>query len=136
MHKDWYICEESYNKNQKSVHHISELALDFYNGDPDVLERCAFLVSPLEDTKKKFKNCKGVIGPIEAPNINGQELPHPPHLVDHKSPPAVVLPSCMPVCPVGAMGGAQVGLASAGTSAVTTFSPPGVSSVHTTVTRK
>ena len=136
MHKDWYICEKSYNKKQKSVHYISELVLDFYNGDPDVLDRCAFLVLPLNNTKKKFKNCKGVVGPVEAPEINGQDLPHPPHLVDHTSPPAAVLPPCMPVCPAGTMEGAQVGPASASTSAVTTFSPSGVSSVHTAKRRK
>ena len=94
MHKDWYICE-----SQKRKLHRTALALDFYNGEPDVLDRCTFLAHPIPQNDNKLKNCKNVLGPVQHPEINGQPLPHPPHLVPKTPPPPPALPSCIPVCP-------------------------------------
>lgn len=94
MHKDWYICESERRKL-----HATELALDFYNGEPDVLDRCTFLAHPIPQNDNKLKNCKNVLGPVQHPEINGQPLPHPPHLVSKTPPPPPALPSCIPVCP-------------------------------------
>lgn len=95
MHKDWYICESGQRKL-----HATKLALDFYNGDQDVLDRCTFLAHPIPQNDDKLKNCKNVLGPVEHPAINGQPLPNPPHLVSKTPPPPHALPSCIPVCPV------------------------------------
>ena len=135
-HQDWYICEEDLPDTAITVHETTALILDFYNGEPDVLRRCTFIVRPILASENKLKNCKNVAGPIEAPEITGQHLPHPPYLVEQTPPPAVVLPACMPVCPTGAMGGAQEGPASTGTSAVTTISQPEISSVSVASRRK
>ena len=94
MHKDWYICESVRRKL-----HATELALDFYNGEPDVLDRCTFLAHPIPQNDDKLKNCKNVLGPVQHPEINGQPLPHPPHLVPKTPPPPPALPACIPVCP-------------------------------------
>ena len=118
MHKDWCVCEA-----EKLESHGSEVLLDFYNGDPDVLTRCSFMVQPLQKNANKLQNCLNVLGPVEHPAIEGQPLPHPPHLVP-QTPPSV-LPICIPVCPAGTMGGTLVGQPSAGTSALTTSSSPG-----------
>lgn len=123
IHKDWCICE-----SEDPDIHGPEVILDFYNGDPDVLVRCTFSAQPLPPHEDKLKNCKNVIGPVEHPEINGQPLPHPPHLVPHtppQLPPA--LPVCMPVCPAGTHGGTPVGQTSAGASALTIPSSPGAS---------
>ena len=97
MHKDWYICQDK----KKSIHINPDLKLDFYNGDPDVLNRCTFLFHPIPQTDNKYKMCKNVVGPVKHPSISGQPLPHPPHLVPKTQPPALALPSCIPVCPAG-----------------------------------
>lgn len=94
MHKDWYICE----KKSKSIHIASELKLDFYNGDPDVLVRCTFVFHPIAQNENKYRMCQRVVGPVAQPEISGQPLPHPPHLVPDASP-SLALPSCIPVCP-------------------------------------
>ena len=111
MHKDWYIFEA-----EKQTQPTIEVVLDFYDGDPDVLERCAFLAEPIPNIDTKLRNCKGVIGPVKFPEITGQPLPHPPHLVPHTPKPSVVLPACMPVCPAGTVGGTPWGPTSAGIS--------------------
>lgn len=103
MHKDWYICE-----SEKRVSHGTELALDFYNGEPDVLDRCTFLAHPIPQNDNKLKNCKNVIGPVEHPAIQGQPLPHPPHLVPKTPPPPPALPSCIPVCPATESAGTSI----------------------------
>jgi len=131
VHKDWYICQQ-----EKRKEHGMEVLLDFYNGQPDVLDRCTFLVNPIAKNVNKLQNCQNVLGPVEFPEINGQPLPHPPHLVPHILPPPVVVPPCMPVCPAGPMGGAAARPPSAGTSAVTVTSPPGIPSVSTSPRRK
>ena len=135
-HRDWYMCEEELPRTAITVQGTMALILDYYNGQPHVLRRCTFIARPILASENKFKNCKNVVGPIEAPKITGQHLPHPPHLVQHTPPPAVVQPSCMPVCPTGAMGGVQEGPASTGTSAVTTISQPEISSVSIPSRRK
>ena len=114
MHKDWYICE-----SKKPDRHGPELVLDFYNGDPDVLTRCSFIIQPLQQNEDKLQNCKNVIGPVEHPAINGQPLPHPPHLVPHTPPPPFVLPACIPTCSAGGTGETQAGQESTDTSALT-----------------
>lgn len=123
MHKDWCICE-----SEKPDKHGPEVVLDFYNGDPDVLTRCSFAVQPLQPNVNKLKNCRNVIGPVEHPAIEGQPLPHPPHLVPNTPPSPSALPECIPVCPAGTQAaGTPVGRASAGTSALTIPSSPWVS---------
>lgn len=103
MHKDWYICE-----SEKRVLHGTELALDFYNGEPDVLDRCTFLAHPIPQNDNKLKNCKDVIGPVKAAEINGQPLPHPPHLVPKIPPSPAALPTCIPVCPATESAGTTI----------------------------
>ena len=103
MHKDWYVCE----KGRKSIHGTTDLMLDFYNGDPDVLSRCTFIFHPIAQNENKYRMCKNVLGPVEHPFISGQPLPHPPHLVPHQPPPSPALPSCIPVCSPGTMGAVQ-----------------------------
>ena len=120
VHKDWCICE-----SEKPDRHGPEVVLDFYNGDPDVLTRCSFLVQPLQHYNEKLQNCKNVIGPVEHPAINGQPLPHPPHLVPQTPPPPLVLPACIPTCPAGTTGGTALGP----TSAASHQTSPGVSSL-------
>lgn len=100
MHKDWYICQE----RMKSIHDKTDIKLDFYNGEPDVLNRCTFLFHPIAQNEDKYKMCKNVIGPVKHPEIVGQPLPHPPHLVPETTP-SPALPSCIPVCPAGTVGG-------------------------------
>lgn len=125
MHKDWYICEA-----EKQTLHKTKVVLDFYDGDPDVLERCAFMVQPLLKTERKLKNCKDVIGPVETPEISGQPLPHPPRLVPPTPAPPAVLPICMPVCPVSTMAETPGIPSSAG------ISLPGVSGVVPSISGK
>ena len=123
MHKDWCICE-----GENPDWHGTEVLLDFYNGDPDVLTRCSFMVQPLKQNDNKLQNCLNVLGPVKHPAIEGQPLSHPPHLVPYTPPSPPVLPICIPVCPAGTMGGTSVGQPNAGTSALTTTSSPGVPS--------
>lgn len=118
MHKDWCICEA-----EKPDWHGPEVLLDFYNGDPDVLTRCSFVVHPLKQNENKLRNCLNVLGPVQHPAIQGQPLPHPPHLVPQTPPSPPAPPVCIPVCPAG-----TAGQASAGTSGLTISSSPGVSS--------
>lgn len=101
MHKDWYVCEKG---ERKSIHSTSELMLDFYNGDPDVLSRCTFLFHPIAQNENKYKMCQNVLGPVEHPHISGQPLPHPPHLISNKPASSSALPSCIPICPPGTIG--------------------------------
>lgn len=101
MHKDWYVCEKG---ERKSIHSTSELMLDFYNGDPDVLSRCTFLFHPIAQNENKYKMCQNVLGPVEHPHISGQPLPHPPHLISNKPASSSALPSCIPICPSGTIG--------------------------------
>lgn len=100
MHKDWYICQTKL----KSIHRRVDIRLDFYNGEPDVLNRCTFLFHPIAQTENKYRMCRNVVGPVKHPSIAGQPLPHPPHLVP-KTPSAPFLPPCIPVCPAGKAGG-------------------------------
>lgn len=123
MHKDWCVCEA-----EKPDWVGTEVLLDFYNGDPDVLTRCSFMVQPLQQNDKKLQNCFNVLGPVRHPEIAGQPLPHPPHLVPQSPPSPPVLPICIPVCPAGAIGGPSVGKPSAGTTAPIISSSPGVPS--------
>ena len=120
-HKDWYICQEK----KKSIHINPELKLDFYNGDPDVLNRCTFLFHPIPQTDNKYKMCKNVVGPVKQPIISGQPLPHPPHLVPKTQPPALALPSCIPVCPAGRANGVSGQTASLGSSSLVIPTTPG-----------
>lgn len=100
MHSDWFICQSK----QKKLHGSTLIQLDFYNGDPDVLERCTFSFMPISQNQNKYMHCRNVAGPAVHPAISGQPLPHPPHLVPEE-PPAPVQPSCIPVCPAtGAVG--------------------------------
>ena len=99
-HDDWYICH-SRTKDRHGV----ELTLDFYNGDPSVLQRCTFLLHPMPQQEDKYKNCKHVIGPSKRPFINGQPLPHLPQLVPKVPPSVPALPTCVPVCSTGTIGG-------------------------------
>ena len=80
MHNDWYICE-SIPVGKTETRLRIELILDFYNGDPDVLDRCTFLLHPIPQSESKFKNCKGMIGPDPRRMINGQPLPSAPPLI-------------------------------------------------------
>ncbi|XP_029196209.2 uncharacterized protein LOC114961608 [Acropora millepora] len=91
-HKDWYICQ-----SEKRKKYGTQIILDYYNGQPDVLDRCTFVLSPI--WTDKYQYCKHALGPVIAPEINGQPLPHPPHLVETTPAPPFVLPSCIPVCP-------------------------------------
>lgn len=104
MHKDWYICEARKTSN---LHDSTNVQLDFYNGDPDVLERCTFSFQPIPQYYDKFMNCKNVIGPVIHTSISGQPLPHPPHLVPETPPSAFAQPSCIPICPAGTVKGRQ-----------------------------
>ena len=102
MHKDWYICQGT----EKKLHTPTTVGLDFYNGQPDVLERCTFSFQPTAQYDNKYKNCKNVVRPVVHPAINGQSLPRPPHLVPKKPSPLVpAQPTCIPVCPAGTVGG-------------------------------
>lgn len=102
MHSDWYICQSK----EKHLHRPTIIKLDFYNGEPDVLERCTFSFQPTAQYDNKYKNCKNVVGPVVHPAIRGQSLPHPPHLVPKKPSPLVpAQPTCIPVCPAGTVGG-------------------------------
>lgn len=103
MHTDWYICQSE----KKTLHGATDIVLDFYDGDPDVLGRCTFLFHPIAQNENKYKMCKYVLGPVKHPMISGQPLPHPPHLMPHAPPPPPAFPSCIPVCPVGTGAGAQ-----------------------------
>lgn len=123
MHKDWCVCEA-----EKPAWSGPEVLLDFYKGDPDVLTRCSFVVQPIQQNANKLQNCLNVLGPVEHPAIEGQPLPRPPHLVPQTPPSPPVLPVCIPVCPEGAKGGTSVGQPSAGATAPTTSSSPGVPS--------
>ena len=97
MHQDWYICQ-SRNKHT----HSTPLELDFYNGDPDVLERCTFSFWPIPQYENKQKNCRNVAGPVVQPAIVGQPLPHPARLVAKMPSTRVpVQPSCIPLCSSG-----------------------------------
>lgn len=125
-HKDWYICQDK----KKSIHINPDLKLDFYNGDPDVLNRCTFLFHPIPQTDNKYKMCKNVVGPMKHPSISGQPLPHPPHLVPKTQPPALALPSCIPVCPAGTTSGATGQTASLGSSSLVIPTVPGTLGAH------
>ena len=103
LHKDWYICQ--HQKSASDIHNGTPLQLDFYNGDPDVLERCTFSFQPRSQSDDKYMNCKNVIGPVTHPSISRQPLPHPPHLVPETPSPAPAQPTCIPVCPAGSVGG-------------------------------
>ena len=102
MHMDWYICQSK----KKSLHDVTDIVLDFYDGDPDVLGRCTFLFHPIAQSDNKYKMCKYVLGPVKHPMISGQPLPHPPHLMPQTPPPPPAFPSCIPVCPAGTGAGA------------------------------
>ena len=116
MHSDWYVCRGK----QTNVHGYTPIQLDFYNGDPDVLERCTFSFMPIPQYENKYKNCRSVAGPVEHPAIEGQPLPHPPHLVPKApSPPVPVQPSCIPVC--SATGGGEPGVKATSGSALPSF---------------
>ena len=129
MHKDWYICQ-----SEKRKHYWTPIILDFYNGEPDVLDRCTFLLMPIWDLP--LRHCKYSLGPVVAPEITGQPLPHPPHLVENRPAPPVVLPPCLPVCPAGSTETTPVGSTGAGTSTVAIPSKPGISSSSTSRRRK
>lgn len=101
MHKDWYICQS----RETRIHGSTDVQLDFYNGDPDVLERCTFSFEPMAQYEDKYRNCKNVLGPVKHPLISGQPFSHPPRLVPAVPPPAPAKPTCIPVCPVGSAGG-------------------------------
>lgn len=125
MHKDWYICQSE----EKTLHGGSDIILDFYDGDPDVLGRCTFLFHPISQNENKFKQCKLGIGPVKRPMISGQPLPHPAHLVPHTPSPPPALPSCIPVCSQGAGPGEPGQPASVGPSSPVIPAPPGISEV-------
>lgn len=102
MHADWFICQSK----DKKLHGSTLIQLDFYNGDPDVLERCTFSFMPIPQNVNKYMNCRNVAGPVQHPAISGQPLPHPPHLVP-EVPPVPAQPACIPVCPAAeTVGGA------------------------------
>ena len=128
MHKDWYICQDK----QTSIHSNPDLELDFYNGDPDVLNRCTFLFHPIAQNENKYRMCKNVLGPVKHPSISGQPLPHPPHLVPETQPPAPALPSCIPVCPAGTSGGASGQTATLESSSLLIPTTPGTLGAHST----
>ena len=116
-HDDWYICQSA-----KKKAFGTSVILDYYNGQPDVLDRCTFVLSP--NFKDPLQNCKNALGPVKAPQINGEPLSHPSGLIRHKPAPPFVLPSCIPVCrsrekeTVQAMGTNAQGASGAGESAV------------------
>lgn len=122
MHMDWYICQSK----EKTLHGATDIVLDFYDGDPDVLGRCTFLFHPIAQNENKFKSCKFVIGPVKHPMISGQPLPLPAHLVPHTQPPPLALPSCIPVCPGGTGPGAPQQPTSVGPSYPIIPAPPGI----------
>ncbi len=126
MHPDWYICQGK----DKNLHGFTDIQLDFYNGDPDVLERCAFSFFPIPQYVNKYKNCRNVAGPVEHPAIEGQPLPHPPHLVPKApSSPVPAQPTCIPVCPAAETGGgAQVVKATSGSTVPSFPSTPSTTS--------
>lgn len=98
MHDDWYICESDQRSSKlRTVRQKIKIVLDFYNGDPDVLDRCTFLLYPIPPSMSKLKNCQGAIGPVSLNTINGQAPPEPPPLVPPK-PSVPVLPACLPTC--------------------------------------
>ena len=100
MHDDWYICESDQRSSKlRTVRQKIKIVLDFYNGDPDVLDRCTFLLYPIPPSMSKLKNCQGAIRPVSLNTINGQAPPEPPPLVPPK-PSVPVLPACLPTCPV------------------------------------
>lgn len=90
MHKDWYICQS----RDRQRDHITPLELDFYDGDPDVLERCTFSFWPVPPYENKQKNCRNVIGPEKPLTIVGQPQTHPAHLVSETSA-QPLQPSCI-----------------------------------------
>lgn len=94
MHPDWFVCQSK----DKKLRGATDIILDFYNGDPDVLERCTFSFVPIPQNKNKYMHCRNVAGPAVHPAISGQPLPHPPHLVP-EVPPVPAQPACIPVCP-------------------------------------
>lgn len=111
MHDDWYMCESDHHSTkERTVRQKIKIVLDFYNGDPDVVDRCTFLLRPLPQTKNKYQNCKCSIGPELQNIINGQPPPQPPALVP-PAPPRV-LPVCIRTCSAGN------GTGSSGVSAV------------------
>ena len=110
-HEDWYICQ-----SEKRKTFGTEVILDYYNGEPDVLDRCTFLLNPI--LNNELRHCKNAIGPVKAPEINGQQFPHPPDLVQHTPAPPIVLPSCIPFCPPGKTEAASRSASGTGTSAV------------------
>ena len=99
MHKDWYVCQWKTKVKEKT-----DIKLDFYNGKPDVLNRCTFMFHPIAQNEDKYRMCKNVLGPVKHPEIVGQPLPHPPHLVPQKPNPPTALPACIPICAVGSTG--------------------------------
>ena len=99
MHKDWYVCQSKTKVKEKT-----DIKLDFYNGKPDVLNRCTFMFHPIAQNEDKYRMCKNVLGPVKHPEIVGQPLPHPPHLVPQKPNPPTALPACIPICAVGSTG--------------------------------
>lgn len=130
MHNDWYICE-SEMKGESPIRQKLEIILDFYNGDPDVLDRCTFLLHPIPQTHNMLDNCKGVIGPVPQRMINGELLPKSPPLVQvqpplQPPPPAVIVP---PVVYIGGLPGqaantsSTITTANSGSTGVTTKPP-------------
>ena len=101
FHKDWYICQG----RKAGIHGSTPVILDFYDGDPDVLERCTFIFQPMTQNADKLMNCRNVLGPVVHPSINGQPQPHPPHLVTEKFSPVPAQPACIPICPVESVTG-------------------------------
>ena len=110
-HDDWYICQ-----SEKRKKFGTEVILDYYNGEPDVLDRCTFILNPILNNKLRY--CKNALGPVKAPEINGQPFPHPPDLVQHTPAPPIVLPSCIPFCPPGKTEAVTQSASGTGTSAV------------------
>lgn len=118
MHDDWYICESDHHTtNVRTVRQKIKIIVDFYNGDPDVLDRCTFLLHPLPQNEDKFMHCKGAIGPDLPKMINGQTPPQLSALVPSAQ--AHELPVCIPTCSKEA-----TAKASSGTSAVISTRPP------------
>ena len=124
MHKDWYICQTK-KKKKKSFHGKVDIKLDFYNGEPDVLNRCTFLFHPISEKEDKYKMCKDVIGPVKHPAITGQHFPHPLHLASETRPQVPALPSCIPVCSAKPGGGTPLEPAIGKPAAPTISGPSG-----------
>ena len=103
MHGDWYICQS----RKKRLHGPTDVELDFYNGEPNVLERCTFSFEPIPQYHNKYKNCRNVAGPVKHRFITGQPLPQSPDLVPKTAPSAPAQPSCIPVCTTGNFGETQ-----------------------------